>query len=134
MDLVLKLRELRKVLGLKQKDVALATGLGVKTISSFETGERIGSLKVEQLEKILDVYGITPGEFFGNEIDGILTSSEHDDERFTRFEVIDGVRRLPTHVRRRLLSQFRTMVRSESTRKSPTARYEPEWSLMTSPN
>ena len=59
---------------------------------------------------------------------------EYGGECAGTYEVIDGVRRLPTHVRRRLLSQFRTMVRSESTRKSPTARYEREWSLMTSPN
>ena len=46
MDLVLKLRELRRMRGLTQKDVARLSGVGQKTISSFETGERIGSLKL----------------------------------------------------------------------------------------
>ena len=44
MDLVLKLREIRRMRGLSQKDVARLSGVGAKTISSFETGERIGRL------------------------------------------------------------------------------------------
>ena len=46
MDLVLKLREIRRLRGLSQKDVARLSGVGEKTISSFETGQRIGSLKL----------------------------------------------------------------------------------------
>ena len=134
MDLVLKLRELRKSRGLKQKDVARETGLGIKTISSFETGERIGSLKVEQLARLLDVYGITPSEFFSNEVNAVLLSLDRDEERSTRFEVIDGVRHLPQHIRHRLLSQFKIMVRSASTRRTNHTPYENEWSLMTSQN
>jgi predicted nucleotidyltransferase/transcriptional regulator with XRE-family HTH domain len=57
MGLVLKLRELRRLRGLTQKEVARLSGIGVKTISSFETGERIGSLELEQLERLLEVYG-----------------------------------------------------------------------------
>ena len=37
MDLVLKLREIRRLRGLSQKDVAKLSGVGEKTISSFET-------------------------------------------------------------------------------------------------
>ena len=34
-------------------NVARLSGIGVKTISSFETGERIGSLKLAQLERLV---------------------------------------------------------------------------------
>ena len=59
MDIVLKLRELRRLRGLSQKDVARLTGVGEKTISSFETSARIGSMKLSQLAKLLRVYGFT---------------------------------------------------------------------------
>ncbi|MGH9443123.1 MAG: helix-turn-helix domain-containing protein, partial [Thermoanaerobaculia bacterium] len=45
MDLVLKLRELRRMRGLSQREAALSSGIGEKTLSSFETGERIISMK-----------------------------------------------------------------------------------------
>ena len=64
MDLVLKLREVRRMRGLSQKDVSRICGIGEKTISSFETGERIGSLKLAQLKRLLQAYGITESEFF----------------------------------------------------------------------
>lgn len=63
-DLVLALREARRQRGLTQKDVALRSGVGAKTISSFETGDRASSMKISQLEKLLDVYGLTLAEFF----------------------------------------------------------------------
>ena len=46
MDIVLKLRELRRYRGLSQKDVARRSGVGEKTLSSFETGERIDTMKI----------------------------------------------------------------------------------------
>ena len=52
MDLVLKLRELRDLRGLSQKDVARLSGVGEKTISSFETGERIGATDAELQEAL----------------------------------------------------------------------------------
>lgn len=63
-DVVLALREARRKRGLTQKEVALRSGVGVKTISSFETGARAGSLKVSQLQRLLSVYGLTLTEFF----------------------------------------------------------------------
>ena len=68
MDLVLKLRYARRIRGLSQKDVAEISGIGQKTISSFETGQRIGSLKLSQLRKLLTVYGMSEREFFGGTI------------------------------------------------------------------
>jgi hypothetical protein len=40
------------------------SGVGEKTISSFESGARIGSLKLSQLAKLLVVYRLSPAEFF----------------------------------------------------------------------
>ncbi len=53
MDLVLKLRELRKYRGLSQADVARNSGIGVKTLSSFETGDRVAAMKLAQVEQLL---------------------------------------------------------------------------------
>lgn len=64
MDLPTKLRILRKLCRFSQKKVAELSGVHVKTISSFETGSRIGSLKVAQLQKLLFVYGVTDEEFW----------------------------------------------------------------------
>ena len=69
MDLVLKLREVRRLRGLSQKDVARLSGVGEKTISSFETGERIGSMKLAQLKRLLAVYDLTEQDFFGASIE-----------------------------------------------------------------
>lgn len=69
MDLVLKLRELRRMSGLSQKEAALSSGLGEKTLSSFETGERITSMKLAQLLALLAVYDVAPAEFFGGQVE-----------------------------------------------------------------
>jgi transcriptional regulator with XRE-family HTH domain len=50
--------------GLTQVEVARRSGIGAKTISAFETGERIDSMTVLHLLKILMVYGIAPSNFF----------------------------------------------------------------------
>ena len=78
MDLVLKLRELRQHRGLSQIDAARKSGLGVKTLSSFETGERIDSMKLVQLQRLLRVYGVTEAEFFSAAIEHLLAPWEHE--------------------------------------------------------
>src|ERR1051326_9588291 len=78
MDLVLKLRELRQYRGLSQIDAARKSGLGVKTLSSFETGERIDSMKLVQLQRLLRVYGVTEAEFFSSAIEHLLAPWEHE--------------------------------------------------------
>src|SRR3954447_17164904 len=72
MDLVLKLRELRRMRGLTQKDVGRKAGVGEKTVSSFETGERIGSLKISQLRKLLALYRVTEEEFFSRKMEQLF--------------------------------------------------------------
>lgn len=76
MDLVLKLRELRRYRGLSQTDAARMSGLGVKTLSSFETGDRIASMKLVQLQQLLRTYGVTDAEFFSSAIDHVLAPWE----------------------------------------------------------
>ena len=72
MDTVLKLRELRSLSGLSQKDVGRLSGVGEKTVSSFETGARIDSLKLSQLRKLLRLYNITEDDFFSHKLDDLF--------------------------------------------------------------
>lgn len=69
MDLILKLRELRHLRGLTQREVARRSGVGIKTLSSFETGERIASMTLVQLQKLLAVYGVSECDFFGSAVE-----------------------------------------------------------------
>src|SRR5258706_13963827 len=82
MDLVLKLREIRRMRNLSQKDVARLSGVGEKTISSFETGQRIGSLKISQLKKLLAVYGMKEADFFGAMLEREIAPWELDENEF----------------------------------------------------
>jgi len=110
MDLVLKLRELRRLRGLTQKDVARLSGVGHKTISSFETGERIGSLKLVQLERILAVYGMTEAEFFGGTIEREIAPWELDTEELAAKRLLDDLHGLSKTAQRNLLAKFQLMV------------------------
>lgn len=79
MDSVLRLRELRRAKGLTQREVALRSGVGEKTISSFESGARIDSLKLSQLRRILVTYGMTEAEFFGGGVEAMVAPHELDE-------------------------------------------------------
>jgi transcriptional regulator with XRE-family HTH domain len=76
MDIVLKLRELRARAGLTQEEVSRRCGVGVKTLSSFESGARTSTMKLAQLEAILRVYGVSAAEFFGPGLDRLLAPWE----------------------------------------------------------
>lgn len=110
MDLVLKLRELRRLRGLTQRDVARLSGVGVKTISSFETGERIESLKLAQLERLLEVYGLSEAEFFGGRIETELAPWELDEEQMATRRLMDDLRALSKPAQKNLLAKFQLMV------------------------
>lgn len=125
MDLVLKLRELRDLRGLSQKDVARLSGVGEKTISSFETGQRVGSLKLSQLNKLLETYGVTLEQFFGRAIEELFDpdaiSHRSREERF-----VAGLAELPHDARETLLERFELMLDSARAvrllaRREPTA-------------
>jgi transcriptional regulator with XRE-family HTH domain len=110
MDLVLKLRELRRLRGLTQKDVARLSGVGSKTISSFETGERIGALKLAQLERLLAAYGLTAREFFGGLVENEIAPWELDAEEMATRRLLDDLHALSKTAQRNLLAKFQLMV------------------------
>ena len=110
MDLVLKLREARRMRGLTQKDVARLSGVGEKTISSFETGDRIGSLKLAQLERLLSAYGLTEADFFGAKLEREIAPWELDETEMAVAQLLDELHSLPQPFRSKLLAKFRLMV------------------------
>ena len=69
MDVVLRLRELRRIRNVSQRDLARLSGVGEKSISSFETGKRADSLKVAQLERLLAAYGVALDQFFADDFE-----------------------------------------------------------------
>jgi transcriptional regulator with XRE-family HTH domain len=146
MDLVLKLREIRRLRGLSQKDVAHMSGVGEKTISSFETGQRIGSLKLDQLRKLLGVYGITEAEFFGGSVEREIAPWELDADESAMQRLLDELRHLPKSASRAMVSKFQLMLEAASTvdeaahthqvrdKRPSYLREHPEWHMMTSRN
>ena len=144
MDLVLKLREIRRLRGLSQKDVAKLSGVGEKTISSFETGQRIGSLKLAQLKKMLSVYGMTEAEFFGCSVERQIAPWELDDEESAAMRLMDDLRGLPKPVQKSMLSKFQLMLETASDvnttvstvrdRRPSYVKENPEWHMLTSRN
>jgi transcriptional regulator with XRE-family HTH domain len=114
MDLVLKLRELRRLRGLTQKDVARLSGVGEKTISSFETGDRIGSIKLVQLDRLVAAYGLTKEEFFGGMIEKELAPWELDENEMAMRRLLDELHVLSKPAQRNLLAKFQLMVETIS--------------------
>ncbi|MGZ4807882.1 MAG: helix-turn-helix domain-containing protein [Thermoanaerobaculia bacterium] len=136
----MKLREIRRMRGLSQKDVARISGVGEKTISSFETGQRIGSLKLAQLKRLLKVYGMSESEFFGGMVEKEIAPWELDQEEFATARVLDGLHKLPKPVQKTMLAKFQLMLETASDLhnikgKRPAYLQEnPEWQMLTSRN
>jgi transcriptional regulator with XRE-family HTH domain len=121
MDLVLKLRELRDLRGLSQKDVARLSGVGEKTISSFETGERIGSLKMSQLSKLLRIYGVTEEQFFSRAIEELFDPTAIS-RRSREEQLVARLAELPVAARNTLLERFELMLDSAHAVAGPSPR------------
>lgn len=141
MDLVLKLRELRRLRGLSQKDVARLSGVGEKTISSFETGQRIGSLKLAQLRNMLGVYGLTEQEFFSGSVEKEIAPWELNAEEFAITRLMDDIRALPQPVQQGIVAKFQLMVEGAAVqggdlkeRRPSFMRDNPDWHSITSRN
>jgi transcriptional regulator with XRE-family HTH domain len=140
MDLVLKLREIRRMRGLSQKDVARLSGVGEKTISSFETGQRIGSLKIAQLRRLLNVYGLTEGEFFGGTVEKQIAPWELNEEEFATTRLIDDLHQLPKPVQKVMIAKMQVMLETAADlqqvkQKRPIyVQKDPEWRSLTSRN
>lgn len=120
MDLVLKLRELRNLRGLSQKDVARRSGVGEKTISSFETGQRTGTMKLSQLGKLLAIYGVTEEQFFSRAIEELF-DPDAISRRSREEQLIAGLQDLPVDARNALLERFELMLDSAQTVRRPAA-------------
>ena len=120
MDLVLKLRELRDLRGLSQKDVARLSGVGEKTISSFETGERIGTMKLSQLAKLLAIYGVTEEQFFSRAIEELF-DPDAISRRSREEQLVVGLADLPADARNALLDRFELMLDSALTVRGPAS-------------
>jgi len=149
MDLVLKLREIRRLRGLSQKDVARLSGVGEKTISSFETGQRIGSLKLAQLKRMLGVYGLTEAEFFGSSLERQIAPWELDEEENAAQRLVEELRVLPKPVQKTMVAKFELMLetatavdrvkRTDQNKRLADKRpsflnEEPDWHMFTSRN
>ncbi len=149
MDLVLKLREIRRLRGLSQKDVARLSGVGEKTISSFETGQRIGSLKLEQLKRMLSVYGLTEADFFGGSIEREIAPWELDEDECAAQRLVQQLSGMPKHVQKTMIAKFELMLETASAvdhakqqdhakqiadKRPSYVRTEPEWHMLTSRN
>lgn len=114
LDIVLKLRELRRLRGLSQQEASELAGIGVKTLSTFETGQRIGSLKLSQLVSLLTAYDVTLTEFFGGAVERkILAELERLSGEETR--LIEGLRRLDAGPRERLIARFMSEIEAVET-------------------
>lgn len=140
MDLVLKLREIRRMRGLTQKDVARLSGVGEKTISSFETGQRIGALKLAQLKRMLSVYGLSEAEFFSGSIEKEIAPWELDEQQMATVKLMEDLRTLPQQHQKNLLGKFQLMVETVlDTHGEPRERRagyvrDPDWQMLTSRN
>lgn len=140
MDLVIKLREVRRLRGLSQKDVARLSGVGEKTISSFETGQRIGALKLAQLRRLLKVYGLTESEFFSGSIERQIAPWELDEDENAAQRLVDDLRVLPKALQRTMVSKFQLMLETASEvhsirdKRPAYIRENPEWHMLTSRN
>lgn len=140
MDLVLKLREIRRMRGLSQKDVARLSGVGEKTISSFETGQRIGSLKIAQLRRLLSVYGLTEGEFFGGTVEKQIAPWELNEEEFATTRLVDDLHSLPKPIQKMMIAKMQVMLETAAElqgvkQKRPIyVQKDPEWRSLTSRN
>ncbi len=141
MDVVLRLRELRRTRGLSQRDAARLAGVGEKSISSFETGERLPSMKLAQLERLLHAYGVTLKEFFSETMERKLApwDASHEEEELE--ELLGELRHLPRKTQRALVSKFRMMAQTATemphiAKAPPESRSQMhhEWEMLTSRN
>ena len=119
-DLVLKLREIRRMRGLSQRDVARLSGVGEKTISSFETGDRIGSLKLAQLGRLLGAYGLTEAEFFSGSLEKEIAPWEIDEDEMATSRLLDDLHTLPKPIQRNLVANFQLMVETIADVRGPS--------------
>jgi transcriptional regulator with XRE-family HTH domain len=111
MDIVLKLRELRRLRELSQKDVGRLSGVGEKTLSSFESGARINTMKLSQLRRVLRVYNVTEEEFFSRKMEELFDPDALV-ERSREESLVVGLGELAPSMRDGLLERFELMLQA----------------------
>lgn len=121
MDIGHKLRELRRRRGLTQKEAAVSSGVGAKSLSSFETGERITSMKLAQLLQLLAVYDLPPAEFFGDGVERQLVGESAGFDA-TEFRLLASWRALPEHLRATVAERVLLMIEEAATGIRPRVR------------
>ena len=121
MDVVLKLRELRRMRGLTQRQAEEKSGVGYRTISTFETADRIMSMKLWQFLAILEAYDVTAAEFFGDKVEQAVFA---DLEALTKDEtsLIAALRRQPEAARTLLYAQFVSIIAASEALAGPRLR------------
>jgi DNA-binding XRE family transcriptional regulator len=108
-DFVLKFREMRRMCGLTQKELAARSGVGEKSISSFETGNRIESMKLSQFGRLLKACGFTATEFFSGSFDRKVAGWDAEFP-LQPSALIEDLALLPASKRRILVEKFRIML------------------------
>ena len=110
LDLVLRLREARRLSGLSQKEAARKSGIGEKSISTFETGRRIDAMTVSQLQKLLAAYNLTLEEFHSGAFADQLMLAISANEQAGIARLVAEISPLDSERRERLLTAFIRMV------------------------
>lgn len=64
LELAARLQDARSRAGMTQSEAAITSGVGEKSISSFETGDRVSTIKLDQLMRLLRAYGMDIADFF----------------------------------------------------------------------
>lgn len=105
MDMASRLEEVRKAAGLSQKELGRLCGVGEKTISSYESGRRIGRMKIDHLMKILSVLGLTLPVFFTG-VDAAVSIPGMNAEDTPAFRFFDRFMALPEETQVVLIPAF----------------------------
>lgn len=122
MDLVIKLREARRRAGISQQEASERSRIGVKTISSFESGARIDSMKLSQLERLLTAYGIGLAEFFSPAFDHQIAPWDLPPEDAAIAAITERLRSVPLHHRLGLAEKILLMLDGVAAVLTPTPR------------
>ena len=103
-------------------------------------GQRIGALKLAQLKRMLGVYGLTEGEFFGGTVEKQIAPWELGEEEFAASRLLDDLHTLPKPLQKAMISKFQLMLETASEvhhlkgKRPAYIRENPEWHMLTSRN
>lgn len=71
-----KIKELRELYGMTQEELAEKLGLKKAAVNKYETG-RVVNLKRSTIEKLCEIFNITPQELMGMDEDPNITQEEY---------------------------------------------------------